>query len=189
MREAKSLLRRAARQTLASLGPEERAAASAEICRRLQSRPEWERSRMVGLYAAQPAEPDLRALTTAAGKVFCYPRVEGSELRFYTGDFPTVAVPPWGLLEPEPGVPVEPAEIDLLLVPGLAFDRAGGRLGRGAGFYDRCLAQLAARAIGVCFHAQLVAEIPREAHDRPVHAVVTEREFCEATEGEDYDYE
>ena len=69
-----------------------------------------------------------------------------------------------------------------VLVPGVAFDAAGGRLGRGGGFYDRSLAALPAgvRLIGVCFACQLVERVPREPHDALVHAVVTERGILES---------
>jgi 5-formyltetrahydrofolate cyclo-ligase len=86
----------------------------------------------------------------------------------------------WKILEPHPErcpvVAVE--EIDLIFVPGLAFTRTGGRLGRGGGFYDRFLAGMrpGAMKVGVCFHAQLAGELPMEAHDHEVGVVVTERE-------------
>lgn len=64
--------------------------------------------------------------------------------------------------------------IDVILVPGLAFDKAGGRLGRGGGFYDRFLEQIRPPiVIGVCFDEQIVDCIPREAHDQEMNAIVT----------------
>ena len=86
----------------------------------------------------------------------------------------------WNLMEPDPEhcTVVAPAEIDLLLVPGLAFSRAGGRLGRGGGFYDRFLSEVHPRAVklGVCFHVQLFPELPLEAHDCAMDQIVTEAE-------------
>lgn len=77
-------------------------------------------------------------------------------------------------LSASPPAPIE--EIDLVVVPGLAFDPRGHRLGYGAGFYDRFLALAPhARTVGVCFDFQLLAEIPASAHDRPVARVVTDR--------------
>jgi len=178
LRAAKVSLRQTMRRTLDCLGPAERATASAEICRRIRALPEWERSRNIALFAPQPTEPDLRSLAPAPGKAFCYPRVHGDELQFFHADFPAmfVASPPWGVMEPDPErcAPVQMAEIDLLLAPGLAFDATGGRLGKGGGFYDRLLEDLETRAFGVCFHVQLLPEIPREPHDRHMHAVITE---------------
>jgi 5-formyltetrahydrofolate cyclo-ligase len=65
----------------------------------------------------------------------------------------------------------------MILVPGRAFDRAGTRLGRGGGAYDRILAGLQAPKIGVAFACQLVENLPREPHDVPMDAVVTSREI------------
>src|SRR5690606_18813616 len=85
----------------------------------------------------------------------------------------------FGVRAPSPQARAVPlAEIDLILVPGLAFDTEGNRLGRGAGFYDRFLATregAAPPACGVCFEAQLVDRIPTEPWDVPMNAVVTER--------------
>jgi 5-formyltetrahydrofolate cyclo-ligase len=67
--------------------------------------------------------------------------------------------------------------IAMILVPGRAFDRAGTRLGRGGGAYDRILAGLQAPKIGVAFACQLVENLPREPHDVPMDAVVTSREI------------
>lgn len=68
----------------------------------------------------------------------------------------------------------DPAEIDLLVVPGVAFAPIGSRLGRGRGYYDRYLAQPGFRAatVGVCYRHQLVDDLPAEPHDRPVGCVV-----------------
>ena len=62
---------------------------------------------------------------------------------------------------------------DLILVPGLAFDKSGARLGRGRGFYDRFLAGITGFRVGVCFDWQLVESVPVEAHDIRMDAVVT----------------
>jgi 5-formyltetrahydrofolate cyclo-ligase len=79
--------------------------------------------------------------------------------------------------EPPPSAPaVPPAEIDLVLVPGVGFDPSGRRIGRGRGHYDATLAALPrATAVGLAFEAQVVPEVPAEAHDARLAAVVTER--------------
>ncbi len=74
---------------------------------------------------------------------------------------------------------VEPEQIDVIILPGLAFDRAGNRLGRGAGFYDRYISALKDSGhnptlIGVCHHAQIVESVPTEQHDHRVDRVITE---------------
>ena len=88
----------------------------------------------------------------------------------------------WDIPEPRPGLPlVDPAAIDVVIVPGSAFDRAGGRLGYGGGFYDTFLARLRpdARRIGVGFDLQVVDRVPREAHDLCVDLIVTESRAIE----------
>jgi 5-formyltetrahydrofolate cyclo-ligase len=177
---AKASLRTQARQALAALSPEARAAASAEICRQIAKLPEWAAARTVALYAAQPSEPDLSPLLASPGKAACFPRVSGDTLEFHRCDSKAVFRPgPWNLLEPGPDQPaVPPAEIDLLCIPGLAFTLTGGRLGRGGGFYDRFLARVHPRAVklGICFHAQLLPALPLEIHDHEVDLVITEAE-------------
>ena len=89
----------------------------------------------------------------------------------------------FGLLEPVPSVVADPerrcvpADVDLFLVPGLAFDREGGRIGYGKGYYDRLLgaARPGAVFLAVAFEGQRVEHVPMLAHDVPVHLVMTER--------------
>ena len=77
--------------------------------------------------------------------------------------------------EPKPdGEEAEAGEIDLIIVPGVAFDAQCHRLGRGRGFYDRLLSSLHAPKIGICFDFQLVPSVPVESFDHPMDHVVTE---------------
>ncbi|NLY51688.1 MAG: 5-formyltetrahydrofolate cyclo-ligase [Firmicutes bacterium] len=83
----------------------------------------------------------------------------------------------WGIYEPRrEGEPISPGSVDVVVVPGVAFDRRGNRIGYGGGYYDRFLAGKAAGAwkVGICFDLQLLEELPRSEHDMPVDAVVTE---------------
>ncbi|MDE2733781.1 MAG: 5-formyltetrahydrofolate cyclo-ligase [Gemmatimonadota bacterium] len=88
-----------------------------------------------------------------------------------------LVVGPWGLAQPDPAaatwLPAE-ARIDLVVVPGLAFDRCGQRIGWGGGYYDRFLAQVQAVKIGLCYDALVLDCIPGEPHDVPVDLVVAE---------------
>jgi 5-formyltetrahydrofolate cyclo-ligase len=88
----------------------------------------------------------------------------------------------WGIPEPRQGLPlVDPAAIDVVVVPGAAFDARGGRVGYGGGFYDGFLARMrpGTRRIGICFDLQVVESVPREAHDLCVDLVVTETRTIE----------
>ena len=81
----------------------------------------------------------------------------------------------YGMLEPGADHPlVEPAQIDLALVPALAYDIRCMRMGRGGGYYDRYLADFPSVTVGLCRDALLQKKIPAEPHDRPVGLVVTE---------------
>ncbi|MGR9116707.1 MAG: 5-formyltetrahydrofolate cyclo-ligase [Gammaproteobacteria bacterium] len=89
----------------------------------------------------------------------------------------------WGILEPpksrwgERGKTVAPEQLDLIMVPGVAFDRQGGRLGNGAGYYDRLLRQVRVDCIkaGACYEAQLLPEISMQPHDVRMDLVITEQ--------------
>jgi 5-formyltetrahydrofolate cyclo-ligase len=100
------------------------------------------------------------------------PDMEAAELR--PGD-PLVATR-YGPREPAERVAVEPGEVDLAVVPGLAFDRLGYRVGYGGGHYDRYLARLGPHAlkVGIAFHAQLVPAVPHGREDEPIDFVVTD---------------
>ncbi|OKY75714.1 MAG: 5-formyltetrahydrofolate cyclo-ligase [Desulfobulbaceae bacterium DB1] len=91
-----------------------------------------------------------------------------------------------GIPEPDPARlhPVDPAEIDVVLVPGSVFDGRGGRLGYGGGYYDRFLAAEACRAtrIGLAFEAQVVEALPLLPHDQHLHYLVTEKEIRKTAE-------
>lgn len=97
-----------------------------------------------------------------------------------------IAVTRGELREPEAGEPLELATIDLVIVPAMAFDRFGNRLGRGAGFYDRFLAsrQFAGTSAGLAFREQLVAEqLPIQENDVPVHMLITDEEILRFSPG------
>lgn len=98
-------------------------------------------------------------------------------------DFAELVPGTWGILEPpkqrwgESGKEFVPEQLDCVMVPGVAFDRNGGRLGNGAGYYDRLLKSVRADAvlIGVCFESQLVEQVVMDAHDVAMDVVMTEK--------------
>ncbi|MCK9606824.1 MAG: 5-formyltetrahydrofolate cyclo-ligase [Methylomonas sp.] len=89
----------------------------------------------------------------------------------------------WNILEPprerwlETDKRISPTELDAVIVPGVAFDSLGGRLGNGAGYYDRLLSQVRADTVlaGVCYQSQLLAHVDMQSHDVYMDLVVTER--------------
>ena len=97
-------------------------------------------------------------------------------------DFSELSVGTWGILEPprerwgEPGKEIAPEQLDIVIVPGVAFDRQGGRLGNGAGYYDRLFARLSATCslVGIAFDSQIFPQIIMQEYDVYMHAVITE---------------
>ncbi len=86
----------------------------------------------------------------------------------------------WGILEPDPtqSQPIDPKRVSLVIIPGVAFDRQGNRLGYGKGFYDRLLMRipLHVERIAVAYQCQLIDEVPTEPHDKKLDGLITERE-------------
>lgn len=162
--------------------PQAVAARAAEsIAHQIARTPEFATAGRVALYAALPDEVPtgpLFGLCSRAGKVILLPRVLGRLLEFVPVDDPgALRTGAFGVLEPAPGWPAVPlATADLVLVPGVAFDRQGHRLGRGGGYYDRALAGSKGGPIrfGVAYTFQLLASVPHGPRDQGMDAIVTE---------------
>lgn len=174
LRTEKRQLRERLRAWRRSLVPEQTAAWSRQLCARLEALPTWRSAHTVALFRALPGEVDLSSLSLA-GKRPCWPVVRGrGQPLEWRGSGPT-RPGPFGIAEPTEACPlVAPEELELVILPGLAFDLAGGRLGMGGGFYDRSLAPLAAQRVAVCFSPQRVAAVPCGPHDQRVHWLVCE---------------
>jgi len=149
--------------------------------------PRFVRATRVGLFASLSDEPSSRPLfdvARAAGTPVLWPRcIEGDRLEFARADAWNELRPGrYGVLEPTGAADDEPfGELDLVIVPGVAFDRKGGRLGRGRGFYDRTFAHLGRRKdhvgphlLGFACEIQMVDHVPMESHDLPIDGVLTE---------------
>lgn len=177
----KRALRARAHRLRAAIPAAERKAAAEALAEALAALPELADARLVLGYAATPDELDpapALARLRARGVRVAYPRVEGpSELsaRVVANVF-DLASGTYGIPEPPPSAErVEPASVDAVVVPGVAFDAACGRLGHGAGYYDRLLAGLRpdTTLVGVAFDEQVFGELPREPHDIPMDVLVT----------------
>ena len=177
----KAGLRALMRTARVELGPAARAVASADVCAVLEELPELDGLGPFLLYAAFGDELNLDPLIAALlarGAAVCLPRVDSETLAAFRIDGLADLAQGWrGVREPPPDAPEVPVEaLRALVVPGLAFDPAGKRLGYGGGHFDRLLARLPddTPVIGAAFDVQVVPQLPVEGHDRAVHAVVTE---------------
>lgn len=165
-----------------ALGAAVRGDASAAITALLLADPEWRAARCVALFRSTDEEVDTTALIAAAraeGRRVVMPAVVGRhaplEFRDATDPGCAFARSRFGVLEPTEEAPAVPLDaIDLFVVPGLAFDAAGGRVGYGGGFYDRTLAGLRKPTVMVAFATQEVPHIPTQPHDVTMNRVATE---------------
>jgi len=170
----------AARQALT---PADRACRSALAQQAVLATPEWTQARTVLLYIPVRGEVDTVLLAAAGvqqGKQLLLPRAEQGGRRLWLhrwdGTVDQLAPGAYGIPEPLPDLPqADPAGVDLVVVPGVAFDRRGYRLGYGGGYYDRALPGMdRAVKIGLGYAFQLVDLLPAEAHDVRLHAVATD---------------
>ncbi len=127
--------------------------------------------------AGEVPTPDLIAAAHSLGKTIVLPRVVGrNHLELHRWEGEPLLPGSFGIGEPPADAPrVAPDQVDLFLVPGLAFDLSGGRLGMGRGYYDRMLPQSAGLRVGLCWEWQLLPEVPMEPHDQRVQMICTER--------------
>jgi 5-formyltetrahydrofolate cyclo-ligase len=185
----KDALRRDAVRRLRALPPDVRARASAEIDARVWTLPEIAGARTLLLFASTIEEPDTDGIAAEAlrrGIHVVYPRaVAERRLSLHAVASPDALRPGrYGIREPDESLceMVRVDRVDAALIPGLAWDRDGRRLGRGAGYYDRLLGAPEWRAFrcGIFFADQEVPVVPAEAWDVPLDAVVTEREVVRA---------
>ncbi len=185
--EAKSALRTEIRARLKLLTPATRTADSEALCQRLRALPIWTSAKSVLLFAPHGSEPDIWPLLADAlqsGKVVALPA-------FHPGTNNYVAR---RIVQPERDVvsgkfgiregaefceEISLNQLDLVLVPGVAFDSLGRRLGRGKGFYDRMLASVRGSKCGVAFDVQIVEVVPVGPLDIPLNCIVTPTRWIE----------
>lgn len=170
------------RQT-AALGEEYRQRADAAMARRLYALPEFAAAGVVFCYVGVKQEVATRgilAAALAAGKTVCVPKcfANGIMQARQITDLAQLRPAAFGLLEPEEAAPlVGPGAIHFCVVPCIAADRQGNRLGYGGGYYDRYLPQVRGYTACLCRHRLLQASLPQEPHDLPVQLVLTEEEY------------
>jgi len=185
MAAVKDALRQRIRRTLALLDPAAAHAKSMAACKRLTAQPEFDRAETIMLYLPMAEEVDTTPLALRAWraeKTVTAPRCDWRQRKMTPIEVRSMEtgleVTRGQVREPASGTAVAVEDLDLVIVPALAFDRRGNRLGRGGGFYDRFLASPALRGVtvGLAFHQQLVAEVPVADTDVPVRMLVTDEQ-------------
>lgn len=176
--EAKKQLRREVRAAKDAMSGQERQEASEMIMRKVEELEEFEEANTVLIYSSLPDEVLTDAFISRwyERKRILLPVVQGEDLilRQYSPEHVREGYK--GIMEPDETAPeASPERVGLALIPGMAFDRSGGRLGRGKGFYDRLLPQLHCPLIGLCYACQIVDEVPRDSFDIKVDKVICEK--------------
>ena len=179
---SKKELRSAMYDRLHRMTEAEKNSASAAVCARLMALPAYTRAQRIMAFLNMPDEVSLDALISQAirdGKEVyvpvCVSRTEIAAARLLGLEQAVVGA--YGIrTAPEGSLKVAASDLDVILVPGLAFDEKGGRLGHGAAYYDRFLSGKGeAAAIAAAWDVQIVPEVPMEAHDVIMTEIVTDK--------------
>ena len=175
-------LRKRCKTIRKELGEETRQQASSTICAHLAAWDIFQESKSILTYMPMRTEVDLRSLLkNFPEKHWSLPRLlpgERGRMVFHPYDPDRLIRHPFGMVEPAPDSPqISPDEIELVLAPGLAFDRSGWRLGYGGGYFDRFLTRFSGVSVGVVFRALLLNTIPHGKFDVPMDWLVSEGGF------------
>lgn len=178
--QKKALLRQKIKKDIAYLKPGDRTRWSQSLSQILENN--LSGSKVVLVFAALDGEPDILSLAwkwKAAGIEVALPRMAHSQIEAWPLPKSRKDLKPGALgnLEPQTGTALNPARLDLCLVPGLAFSPKGTRLGRGGGSFDQFLAGCHAQFWGIAFEMQIHDSLPHGPQDIAMHALVTEKRF------------
>lgn len=158
------------------LGASEIASRSKHVQESLLNSKEFKSAKVIGAYYAFGSEVKTDLIieqARALGKKVALPSVEGDSLAFYelsSGKY--LVKGRFGIMEPLPYGPVD--RIDLLVIPGIAFDKKGYRLGYGKGYYDKFLAKKKVASMGLAYSFQLLESLPTGKYDKKLDAIATE---------------
>ncbi len=179
--EAKAELRSQIRAALKNISAEKRQSDSAKLCASLKGQSVFQNAASILFFASRPDEPDLWPLLNevlAGKKMIALPCFDEDKQAYHSRRVKDIHVEimsgKFGIREPAPtcvAIPLD--DLDLVLVPGIAFDANGHRLGRGKGFYDRLLKDFAGTKIGIAFDEQIVGAVPVENSDVKMDVVLT----------------
>lgn len=161
------------------LSEAERAEAARRVFDRLEQTAPFMMADKILMYHSLPDELSTREFIArwADRKHFFLPRVNGLNLEILPYDRSRLHLGAFNIEEPDGDDTADISEIELVVVPAVAYDRQGNRIGRGKGYYDRLLATSRATTVGVAFACQICDDIEPEDTDVPVHFVITENEI------------
>ena len=171
----KPTLRKQMKAAKAALTPEEKLSESNAVWPHIEALPCFQEAQEILLYHSLPDELPTHHVIDRweeMGKTIYLPVVIGDDLVVRRYSRMAMQQGEFNIMEPT-GNDVDTDILQLIIVPGVAFDAKGNRLGRGKGYYDRLLSRTTATCIGVCHRCQLVDTIPAEPHDRVMHYIVT----------------
>lgn len=175
MKDSKPLIRKAVKERVAAMSESDKQTEADVLFRYLENLEQVRNSKKILLYHPMADEIDVMKAVRkwAETKEIYLPAIEGDDIviRQYKSE-QDLKIGKYGILEPVGAVLDNPEEMDLVIVPGRAFDIRGYRLGRGKGYYDRLLPKMRAIKIGVCFDCQYIFRVPAEEHDIPMDYVV-----------------
>lgn len=157
------------------------------ILTKLEELPEFKKAKNILTYVSFNNEVDTHSLIKkyliTKSKQIIVPKVIGKKLRlFKISNFSDLATGKFNLLEPVNGVEFAADKLttsDLILVPGIAFDKGKNRIGYGKGYFDRLLTDTQAKKIAFAFDLQILDKIPAEQHDIKVDKIITEKKIIE----------
>ena len=182
----KDALRHELKQRLVQISTEDRIAKSKQICWQIVDSETFRNASVVMMFLSLPHEVDTTPMILHAwqqGKTVAVPKVSWEQRHMIPVEITSLETglktDKLGLRNPTNGMPVPFEEIDLVITPGLGFDRSGNRLGRGGSYYDNFFLnnRISAARWGIAFSQQMCDEIPHDENDVPVDAVVTEDEM------------
>lgn len=173
----KQTLRQQQKLRLKALNATVKSREEQHLYQQLLSSATWQQADTIGITLSLPFELDTKPLIKAAwgaDKQVVVPKVEGEQLTWWRYEPTTIlAAGALGILEPQTAHNVVLDDIDLLIVPGLAFTQSGKRLGYGGGFYDRTLVGFNGDVVSVVLQAQLVDDLPALVHDQMIPQLIT----------------
>ncbi len=186
----KDLMRKKIALTNGHFPQGDRRRADESIAKRLLGMPGVTGARVVCSYVSLPDEVDTKKIITVLltqKKTVVVPKIvrEGAMGLYSIGSLDDLTPGVFDILEPkETCTEILPADVDLFIVPGIAFDRNGNRLGRGGGYYDRLLKNITVPIVALTYDFQVIAQVPHTSYDVPVTTIVTELKTIEISRGE-----